>query len=159
VVILLDGDDWLIPDPNVINYLNDIYCNKEVDMTYGSMWSLADDIPLISQEYPPEVIKSKTYRKHRFNWGIPYTHLRTFRRSVFKGVNPQSLKNEVGWMMAGADNPLFYELIENSNKHYCNKEVICVYNDENPLNDYKINPDEQNRNANYEKYIDSNTNK
>jgi hypothetical protein len=52
-------------------------------------------------------------------------------------------------MKSGADNPLFYQLIEqiDPSKIYCNKEIVCNYNDMNPLNDYKIRGEEQNRNA------------
>lgn len=146
IIVLLDGDDWLINDPHVLDYLNDIY-STGVDMTYGSMWSLADSIPLISQEYPKEVIANKSYESYKFNWGIPYTHLRTFRKRIFEKVDLNKMKYDGNWMMSGADNPLFYELIKASDKHYCNKEVICVYNDINPLNDFRINAVEQNRNA------------
>jgi FkbM family methyltransferase len=53
-------------------------------------------------------------------------------------------------MKSGADNPLFYELIEKvePEKIYCNREIVCNYNDLNPLNDYKIRGTEQNQNAN-----------
>jgi FkbM family methyltransferase len=52
-------------------------------------------------------------------------------------------------MKSGADNPLFYELIERvePEKIYCNREIVCNYNDANPLNDYKIRGEEQNKNA------------
>jgi hypothetical protein len=52
-------------------------------------------------------------------------------------------------MKSGADNPLFYELIEQveHDKIYCNREIVCNYNDANPLNDYKIRGTEQNKNA------------
>jgi FkbM family methyltransferase len=52
-------------------------------------------------------------------------------------------------MKSGADNPLFYELIERvePEKIYCNREIVCNYNDANPLNDYKVRGEEQNKNA------------
>src|SRR6056297_61881 len=149
VVMLLDGDDWLINNNTLFHYYNDLY-QQGYEFTYGSMWSLADNIPLIAQDYPNAVRKEKTYRKHQFNWGIPYTHLRTFKKSLVNGINLNALKTETGeWMRAGADNPFFYEVISNADpdKVYCVKDIVCNYNDVNPLNDYKVRAEEQNRNA------------
>jgi FkbM family methyltransferase len=149
IVILLDGDDWLVHNNTIFHYYNDLY-SQGYEFTYGSMWSLADSIPLVAQEYPEEIKKNKQYRNHLFNWKIPYTHLRTCLGEHFKNLDQEKFKIEGKWMTAGADNPLFYELIENvdADKIYCNKEIVCIYNDVNPLNDYKIRPKEQNKNAN-----------
>jgi glycosyltransferase involved in cell wall biosynthesis len=149
IVMLLDGDDWLINNNTIFHYYNDIY-SQGYEFTYGSMWSVADNIPLISQEYPIEVRKKKSYRNHHFNWKIPYTHLRTCLGSHMFALDTSKFKVDGQWMKSGADNPLFYELIErvDYDKIYCNKEIVCSYNDLNPLNDYKIRGEEQNRNAN-----------
>jgi glycosyltransferase involved in cell wall biosynthesis len=149
IIMLLDGDDWLINNNTIFHYYNDLY-SQGYEFTYGSMWSLADNIPLIAQEYPVEVKKNKEYRNHYFNWKIPYTHLRTCLGIHFDNLDLDKFKDmNGGWMKSGADNPLFYELIEkvNPEKIYVNKEIVCIYNDSNPLNDYKIRGEEQNRNA------------
>jgi glycosyltransferase involved in cell wall biosynthesis len=149
VVMLLDGDDWLITNNTIFQYYNDLYA-QGYEFTYGSMWSLTDDIPLIAQEYPIEIKKSKSYRNHHFNWKIPYTHLRTSLSKHFQDLDTTKFCIDGKWMKSGADNPLFYELIEKvqPEKIYCNKEIVCKYNDLNPLNDYKIRGAEQNQNAN-----------
>lgn len=150
IVILLDGDDWLVNNPTIFHYYNDLYANNK-EFTYGSMWSVVDDIPLISQEYPEEVKTTKRYRDHLFNWKIPYTHLRTCLAKHFFDLDESVFKDSTGnWMKSGADNPLFYELIERveSDKIYCSKEIVCNYNDASPYNDYKIHGTEQNMNAN-----------
>ena len=148
IVVLLDGDDWLINNNTIFHHYNDLY-NQGYEFTYGSMWSAADDIPLVAQEYPLEVRKNKSYRDYLFNWKIPYTHLRTCLGVHFDNLNGDAFKTDGKWMKSGADNPLFYELIErvDSEKIYCNREIVCVYNDVNPLNDYKVNGEEQNVNA------------
>lgn len=149
IVILLDGDDWLINNNTIFHYYNDLY-NQGYEFTYGSMWSVVDNIPLIAQEYPIEVKKNKTYRSHHFNWKIPYTHLRTCIGKHFRDLDESKFKINDEWMKSGADNPLFYELIERvePEKIYCNREIVCMYNDANPLNDYKVRGAEQNKNAN-----------
>jgi glycosyltransferase involved in cell wall biosynthesis len=149
IVMLLDGDDWFINNNTIFHYYNDIY-DQGYEFTYGSMWSVVDNIPLIAQEYPDSVKSAKTYRNYLFNWKIPYTHLRTCLGKHFFSLNVEKFKVDDNWMKSGADNPLFYELLERiePDKIYCNREIVCIYNDANPLNDYKIHSDEQNRNAN-----------
>jgi len=147
IVMMLDGDDWLVNNNTIFHYYNDLYSDG-YDFTYGSMWSLADNIPLIAQNYPNDVILKKSYRDHKFNWGIPYTHLRTFRGSLLSDIDQEVFMVDGEWMKAGADNPLFYELIERASHPYAVKEIMVNYNDKNPLNDYKIRSDEQTANAN-----------
>jgi len=146
IVMLLDGDDWLSNNNTIFKLYNDIY-SQDYDFTYGSMWSLADNIPLIAQQYPSQVIKHKTYRTHKFNWGIPYTHLRTTLGVHTQSLDPLRYKNNNQWFIAGADNPLFYDLIERSSKPLAIQEIVCNYNDLNPLNDYKVNSFDQKRNS------------
>lgn len=148
IVILLDGDDWLINNNTLFHYYNDLY-DQGYEFTYGSMWSVVDNIPLISQEYPIEVKNDRSYRNYHFNWKIPYTHLRTCLGKHFFTLDTEKFKVDGEWMKSGHDNPLFYELIERvePEKIFCNREIVCNYNDANPLNDYKIRGEEQNRNA------------
>jgi glycosyltransferase involved in cell wall biosynthesis len=148
IVMLLDGDDWLTNNNTLFHYYNDLY-DQGYEFTYGSMWSVVDNIPLISQDYPIEVKQNCSYRQHLFNWKIPYTHLRTCLAEHFFTLDVEKFQINGTWMKAGHDNPLFYELIErvDPEKIYCNKEIVCYYNDANPLNDYKVNSIEQNRNA------------
>lgn len=148
IVMLLDGDDWLTNNNTIFHYYNDLY-NQGYEFTYGSMWSVADNIPLIAQEYPANIKNTRAYRTHWFNWRIPYTHLRTCLARHFLTLDTEKFKVNEQWMKSGADNPLFYELIEqvDPEKIYCNREIVCCYNDANPLNDYKVRADEQNQNA------------
>lgn len=159
VVMLLDGDDWLVNNNTIFKYYNDLY-NQGYEFTYGSMWSVVDNIPLIAQEYPSSVKVERSYRQYHFNWKIPYTHLRTCLAKHFLTLDTTKFKINGKWMKAGADNPLFYELIEqiDPDKIYCNREIICNYNDANPLNDYKIRSKEQNNNAD-KSYMSTYTNK
>jgi glycosyltransferase involved in cell wall biosynthesis len=147
IVILLDGDDRLADDPHIFDYYNNLYTNRpHLQMTYGSCWSEADSIPLIAQEYPPFVKEGKLYTTYLFNWKVPYTHLRTFRARVMQTVPENNLKDPEGnWVMAGGDTVLFYQLLNNCdpNEVYAVPKITCMYNDLNPINDYKVNAVEQ----------------
>ena len=149
IIMLIDGDDCLINNNTVFHLYNDLY-QQGAEFTYGSCWSLADNIPLIAQDYPQEVKMNRSYRQHKFAWNMPYTHLRTFTKSLFNGVSENRFKdNEGNWLRAGGDGALFYEMIERAdpNKVVAVKEIVYNYNDVNPLNDYKINAEQQTKNA------------
>ena len=151
IVMLLDGDDSLVNDNNVFNFYNNLYNGPDgAEFTYGSCWSMVDNIPLIAQDYPPDVKKRRDYRNYHFNWIMPYTHLRTFRRALINHVTDDVFKDESGeWFRAGGDGALFYAMIENAdpNRVKAVKEIVYNYNDASPLNDYKVNGDEQNKTA------------
>jgi FkbM family methyltransferase len=149
IVMMLDGDDSLINDNTIFAYYNSVYTDS-VEFTYGSSWSMVDNIPLISQPYPENIKQAGTYRQHKFNWGLPYTHLRTFRKYLINDIDDSEFKDANNeWYRAGGDNATFYALIEAADpkKVACLQDIVYNYNDCNPLNDYKVNADEQNRTA------------
>ena len=147
IIILLDGDDCLINNNSILNYYNELHDNY--DFSYGSCWSEVDNIPLIAQEYPSEIINTKQYKTHLFAWNIPYTHLRTFKKILLNNVNIENLQNNGEWLKAGGDVALFYELIYQveGNRIKAVKDIMAYYNDKNVLNDYKINSEEQTNNV------------
>lgn len=137
IVMFLDGDDWLVNNNSIFHYYNDLY-NQGYDYTYGSMWSVVDNIPLVAQDWDPS---------RKYPWDIPYTHLRTMLGSIAKKAKRENYIVDGKWMMAGADNPFFRETISYAKNPIAVKEIMVNYNDANPLNDYKVNGEEQNRNA------------
>ena len=147
-IMLLDGDDSLVNDPTIFHMYNNLY-HEGAEFTYGSCWSMADNIPLIAQEYPPNIKANKFYRAYRFNWNMPYTHLRTFKSSLIKNLTREDLQIDGKWPRAGGDTSLFYYLIERADpdKVVCVTDVVYNYNDLNPINDYKVNAEEQNKTA------------
>jgi glycosyltransferase involved in cell wall biosynthesis len=150
LVMLLDGDDSLKADNNIFNFYNHLFSEKKTEYAYGSCWSLADNIPLIAQPYPSSVKKNKSYRNHRFNWGMPYPHLRVFKKKLVNNIDDEVFKDEYGnWFKAGGDNATFYNIIEQAdpNKVTAVQEIFYNYNDLNPLNDYKVHGELQNKNA------------
>lgn len=150
IVVLLDGDDFLVNHPDVFDKINNLHANGK-EFTYGSCWSMVDNIPLIAQPYPRAIREAKQYRDYRFNWGIPYTHLRTFRRRLLDGVDNSVFQHEDGeWFGPGSDVASFYNIIEqvdDPDAVHAVSDILVNYNDINPNNDYKVNGTEQNRTA------------
>jgi FkbM family methyltransferase len=149
IIMLLDGDDSLVNDNTIFSQYNALY-DGTTEFSYGSCWSMVDNIPLISQPYPEHVKQARDYRNHHFNWILPYTHLRTFRKYLLNDIPDSLFQNERGeWFKAGGDGSVFYALIETADpdKVKCLQDIVYNYNDINPLNDYKVNAIEQNQNA------------
>jgi FkbM family methyltransferase len=146
IIMLLDGDDSLVNQPDILTYYNRVHC--DADFTYGSCWSMVDSIPLVSQPYPPEVKSVKAYKDYRFNWNMPYTHLRTFKARLVQGEPDNKFQDSEGnWFKAGGDNATFYSALSNceSDKVYVVSDIVYNYNDISPINDYKVNKDAQDR--------------
>jgi len=151
IVMLIDGDDALINNPQIFQMYNNLY-DGSTEFTYGSCWSEVDNIPLVAQHYPEQIKQSKEYRKHKFNWNMPYTHLRTFQARLVLNSDSDVFRDADGnWYKAGGDGAVFYEALENAdpNKVKVVTDIVYLYNDKNPLNDYKVNAEEQTRNANH----------
>jgi FkbM family methyltransferase len=146
IVMMLDGDDSLANRPDVFDHYNKIH--DDYDFTYGSCWSVVDNIPLQAQPYPPEVKAAKTYKDYKFNWNIPYTHLRTLKAKSIIGTSDSSFQDSDGrWFKAGNDLAIFYTAINNvdPSRVYAVSDILHNYNDASPLNDYKVNRSEQDR--------------
>jgi len=151
ICILIDGDDTLVNDPTIFHMYNNLY-DEGAEFTYGSCWSMADNIPLVAQPYPPEIKRNKSYRSYEFNWHMPYTHMRTFKGKLFNLVPDDTAFQDKDdkWLKAGGDTAVFYTLLElaDPDKVVCVPDIVYNYNDKNPINDYKINSDEQTRTVN-----------
>jgi glycosyltransferase involved in cell wall biosynthesis len=151
IIMMIDGDDKLAPRNDIFQFYNTLYADG-AEFTYGSSWSMADNIPLVAQNYPEEVKKNKAYRAYKFSWGVPYTHLRTFRQKLLGKIKDDaSFKDKDGkWYRAGGDTAIFYSVIEQAdpNKIRAVQDITYMYNDLNSLNDYKIHAEEQTMTAN-----------
>jgi hypothetical protein len=148
IVVLIDGDDALVNDPNVFKKINQLY-HDGAEFTYGSCWSVVDNIPLIAQEYPKHIVESRAFRAHQFPWRIPYTHLRTFKCSLYHSIDDNDLRDDNGeYFRASGDTALFYALIERAKPEGIRavRDVLYLYNDAHPNNDYKLRPDEMLKN-------------
>ena len=150
IIMLLDGDDKLKNNPDIFIYYNHLH--RTNDFTYGSCWSIVDNIPLISQPYPNEIKKTKAYKKHKFNWVLPYTHLRTLKAKLLKYEDDKTFIDPTtgAWYKAGGDLSTFYAAIENCDPEKIEvvTDITYMYNDASPLNDYKVNSTEQTRTVN-----------
>lgn len=134
IVVILDGDDELAHRA-VLRYLDKIYSEHDVWLTYGQFLAINSCEPGWCHPYPQEVITRNGFR----NWQDGPSHLRTFYAWLFKLIDIKDLKlGEQYYMMTG-DLAMMLPMVEMARYHmYCVNQTLYLYNDGNPLSDHNI---------------------
>ena len=141
VIINLDGDDWF-PNSNVLSYLNKVYENKDVWMTYGNHMNWPDvEPPWPLFPHPKEVVENNSFRDFRYL----ASHLRSFKHKLWTHVKKEDLCDDDGeYFKVTADLAIMFPLCELAGVHAkFLDEILYVYNNHNPLNDWRVNAKEQ----------------
>lgn len=134
ILIFLDGDDWL-SDNNCLEYLDNIYQDTQVWITWGSYIA-----------YPKMQIGGASLPIQNINnirtipWG--FSHLKTAKYFLWKNINPQNFIYTKTKQIYDAANDMSYmypmlEMAGHSHRKFVEK-VLMVYNYENPNNDEKV---------------------
>ncbi|OGN56153.1 MAG: hypothetical protein A3E26_05730 [Chlamydiae bacterium RIFCSPHIGHO2_12_FULL_49_32] len=136
IIVTLDGDDHLAHE-EVLKRLNQIYSHEDIWMTYGNFlnYPAYTQTPVICSQIPYSVILSNSYRTSPW----VSSHLRTFYASLFKKIALQHLLYQGRFFPMGGDLASMFPMLEMAGKHSCFvKEILYLYNRENPLNDHKV---------------------
>lgn len=136
VIVTLDGDDWL-SNKNVLSRVAEEYTSKDVWLTYGNHTNFPDGEPYWPLfRYPDSVVQTNSFRKFRFL----ASHLRTFKFKLWQNVKEQDLQDEDGnYFQTAWDLAMMFPMLEMcGNRFSFIEDVLYVYNNKNPLNDYKI---------------------
>jgi len=135
IIVILDGDDWLY-DEKVLSKLSTEY-DGGILMTHGSYKHVSNGLEKVNYFEPPF---DRTNRLHAVY------HLRTFKRKLFDKINHEDLKENNKYFKVTGDMALLFPMIEMAgDKVKFITDVMYMYNDLNPLNDYKIKLQEQER--------------
>jgi glycosyltransferase involved in cell wall biosynthesis len=134
LIAQLDGDDWL-PHENVLSLLNTIFSTHDIWFSYGQFMhstgvlGFCCDIPLFKKQ-------RALFRKEPF----VTAHLKVFYAWLFKMVKLEDLivENVPGWQgqfyPAANDCATIFPMLDMAREHIrFNKEVIYVFNRENPI--------------------------
>lgn len=134
IIITLDGDDWLAHD-RVLEHINQLYNNPEVWMTYGT-YQIYPDATLGSwHAIGQSVIDANAFRQSKW----VSSHLRTFYAGLFKHIAPEDLMYEGAFFSVTWDMAFMFPMLEMAGNHSRHvPEVLYVYNQSNPINDYKV---------------------
>lgn len=130
ICVEVDGDDWL-PDTEVLEFIDKTYREEDVWMTCGT-FEFQDGRK--SGQISPS---GYNLRNTHFN----LSHLRTWKSFLWKKIDILDLKDSYGkyWDVAG-DVAFMLPMYEMSfNGHFKFIDRVCyVYNDTNPINEYKV---------------------
>ena len=137
VDLIVDGDDYLY-NCNVFKFLKEKYNQTNCLITYGSHLSSKG---VQGKKYPRLIRKFNLFRK--YFWYA--SHLKTFRHDLWLSVSKNDLldKNRKYYSVAW-DLAIMFPMLEmaGSRQEFI-KEVLYVYNDENPIGDHRIRRKEQ----------------
>jgi len=135
--ILLDGDDYLYSG-DVLNILYEKYLNTDCLITYGSHLSSKG---VQGKKYPRLIREFNLYRK--YFWYA--SHLKTFRHDLWLSMDHNDLLDQNGeYYPVAWDLALMFPMLEMAgHRQEFVKELMYVYNDQNPISDHKIRRKEQ----------------
>ena len=134
IIIEVDGDDWLL-HPFVLQYLNQIYQDENIWMTYGQYihypsGELGGHYELELNDY---VDQTNSYRINTF----PYSHLKTYKAFLLDNITDEDLTDPTTgkYFNAAADFALCMPLVEQAGKNriYRVPEALYVYNTSSDL--------------------------
>jgi glycosyltransferase involved in cell wall biosynthesis len=136
IIVVLDGDDWFAHN-GVLSYLNEVYQDDNVWLTYGSYERLIPGYPkCFCFAVPEEVVKNNTIRKH--TWCL--SHLRTFYAGLFKHIKKEDLMCEGAFFPMAVDLATMYPMFEMAGVHHKYiEDILMIYNNDNSLNLANIN--------------------
>ncbi|MBS1986308.1 glycosyltransferase [Candidatus Dependentiae bacterium] len=135
IIVILDGDDWL-PNPDVLSYINHIYSDEKIWLTYGQFLEYPSYTTGFCCPMPIDVVKNNAFRQFTH---IP-SHMRTFYAGLFQRIKKEDLCDETDsfFTMAG-DMAAMLPMIEmaRDNFKFIDQEIY-VYNAANVLNEHKV---------------------
>ena len=135
--ILIDGDDYLYSG-DVLSIIYEKYLKTHCLITYGSHLSSKG---VQGKKYPWLIRNFNLYR--RYFWYA--SHLRSFRHDLWMSVNPSDLLDKKGQYFSVAwDLAVMLPMLEMAgNRQEFVKDLLYVYNDQNPISDHNIRRKEQ----------------
>lgn len=131
IIVELDGDDWF-PDENVLDRVLAAYSDGKTWITNGSFVYSSGHVGFSSRQ------QINNLRSINFT----ASHLRTWKVFLWRKIKEEDLKDENGeyWKVAGDLSFMFPMLEMSGDEHYkFLPEINYVYNEQNPLNDHKVN--------------------
>ena len=135
IVINIDGDDWL-PHENVFSFINKIYADKNIWLTYGQYKEFPSGAIGFCRGFPKQIIQSNSYRTYQ----LPVSHLRTYYAWLFKKIKKEDLMYKGDFVQATCDKVLMAPMIEMCGGRFmCVQDILYIYNTVNPIAETRIN--------------------
>lgn len=136
VILTLDGDDWLA-SIDVLEKVNKAYIDNNCWMTYGSYVEFPSGRRgKFAKKIPQSVLENNLFRS--FEWCS--SHLRTFKYHLWSQIKKDDLLDDDGkFYKMGWDLAFMFPMLEMAAaKSQYIKDILYVYNLDNPFNDHKV---------------------
>jgi glycosyltransferase involved in cell wall biosynthesis len=142
IIINIDGDDYLA-DSTVFSYLNGVYQDDNVYMTYGQYEPESHSY----HNYCTQLHNTRMYRKSG-KWVT--SHIRTYRKKIFDIIRDEDLRDKNNNYYKVGDAAVMFPLVEMCGLKRIKfiSKVLYVYNDLNTTCAMKIDPAKQIAEAN-----------
>ena len=133
IILNVDGDDALA-DSNVLSYMNRVYADPNIWLTYGQFIEMPSQALGFCHPMPAHVIMMNDFR----SYADTPSHMRTFYAGLYKKIKKEDLMINGVFFDMDADIATMFPMIEMACDHFkfINK-VVYLYNGANPLNDHK----------------------
>lgn len=137
VIINLDGDDKLAHQW-VLAHIAKIYSDGNTWLTYGQFLRIPSNSLGWCRPFPKHVLENNLFRIHEWI----SSHLRTFYAELFKNIKAEDLMVNNQFYSVAPDLAFMFPQLEMASKGHITfiPEVLYLYNEGNPLNEYKIDP-------------------
>ena len=135
VIVLVDGDDELY-DKYVLSYLNKIYKNNDINLTFGNyVLRTKNKIgnKIIRPCYKYNLIDMLNKNSFRKNLKFGPSHLKTFKYKLFKKIKEKDLKKDNKYIRTSTDLTMMFPMLEMSrNKFMCIDKPLYIYTNDHP---------------------------
>lgn len=139
IVVTVDGDDWLAHS-NVLNRLNKEYQDINCWMSWGQYLDSEHMTPGCSLPFEQHIIDTNSYRK--VSWRC--SHLRTFYAGLFQKIKKEDLMHNGRYLNSAWDCAFNFPQLEMcAGKFKYIDEPLYIYNNSNPISDFRIHQQEQ----------------
>jgi len=143
ILITVDGDDWLY-DEFVFEKVVATYMEKGCLLTYGSFIEYPSGIthPYYMTPYTDDIISNSSFRE------VPWkaSHLRTFKRKLWDDIKISDLIDPEtdDFYDIACDLPTMFPMMEMAGARIEHiKDILYVYNKQNPLSEMYIKTQRQ----------------
>lgn len=131
IIVEVDGDDWL-PDSKTLSRINDVYSDQNIWIANGSFRYSNGNKGFSSKQENFDDLRNSRFTA---------SHIRTWRAFLWRKIKEEDLKDENGnyWKVTG-DLSFMFPMLEmaGEERYRFMDEINYIYNEENPLNDHKV---------------------
>lgn len=149
VIVWCDLDGDRLAHSDVLAYLDGVYSDPDVWLTYGNYKPDPDDgRPCDVAPYPDEVVEKGTYRQFTRDVGTRFNHIRSMRGRVFHSIPDDQFRwaGTNRWYEHAADYVFMLAGLERAGGRYrCLTDHLLTYNAANEKADNLMHPDDTNR--------------